>query len=91
MTDPIEHRDDCTGPDLHAFRGRLGDLLARCRGCGRVTAVTEDEAQAVRDTARPAASLAIPPMPYPRSAEWPTHKARARGRKNRRHRKETTA
>lgn len=40
-------------------------------------------------------------LPYPDTCDlrqanrsgkhWPTHKARARGRKNRRHRKETTA
>ncbi len=36
MTDRvIHHRDNCRGVELEPIRGRLGDDLVRCRGCGR--------------------------------------------------------
>lgn len=43
----IEHRWECTGPDLIEFDGRQGDRVEQCRTCGRLRALPGPGAVAV--------------------------------------------
>jgi len=37
----LTHRPDCPGAHVGTFVGRLGDLMARCSGCGVARVVDE--------------------------------------------------
>lgn len=86
----IRHKDTCMGALLNTERGRLGDMLSRCRNCGRFAVVTPGPATPALVAPTPAAKpapvvqparvLTVPPSGYlARHGDcWPTHKAKAR-------------
>lgn len=92
MTDPIEHRDECSAPQVSTFTGRLGDRIARCAGCGRVTVLEATAGTSVHLSA----GWTLPPLAdhcdhrqrRRDGSHWPTHKARRRRRAARKQRRD---
>lgn len=65
--DPIRHPPGCPADDLHTFDGRLGDLMARCRGCGRTAPAgpAEPKSDTEADEKRPAPRYVCRPHYHP--------------------------
>ncbi|UFN46078.1 hypothetical protein [Nocardioides okcheonensis] len=84
----MTHNSDCAAPKTIQIRGTKGDHGLLCRAC-RATwfpppgliATTLGAYESTREQPTLASELRVPGAPTPRSAGWPTHKARARSRR----------
>ena len=79
----VDHRRDCPAHEVGTFRGQRGDLMARCRNCGRVRPLDDPDATPhAPEWAAPASLDAADRRQTERSgAGWPTHRARSRNRR----------
>lgn len=84
----LNHFDGCTSPEARQIEGQRGDAGLRCETCGTrwfpslpVINGLRPAAQAHREPTPERRELVIPATPTPRSSGWPTHRARARGRR----------